>query len=508
MDQIDLLCVVEDTVYFYDAETQLKFNPLKLAYQRASMRYYYNYLKEELGDTHDIKYFNFQHEQLFWFHALDKNLKNQVVYHIIDPVDRLVESRIEDFRNEYDLFIEWYHNPNFLCEYDKLAEYAQKSKGKKQIFYNFYTWFRRTHCILMNGTKPVGGKYSYDAENRASIPGGSFDEFIEENDIEIQPVFDIEDETKRYYLSAITYVKNNFPSLCRKYKKNLDFTQLFNYPITHEDNKNLLTYFIKSKLEYFGEYEDAIDKNNNYMFHSVLSPGLNIGLINPRVILQTVLKAHQRKKNLGLNNIEGFIRQLFWREYTRYIYLYYYAECKANYLNNQIHLNSSWYNGTTGVEPVDLTIKSAFKYGYLHHINRLMIMCNFMNLMQIHPDDVYRWFMEFSLDSYDWVMIFNVYAMGLYASSEQFVSKPYISSSVYVLKMSNYQVPKGETSNENTTWTHIWNILYYYFIYRNQKKIKGRGAIYLSQWARLAKTEQAKIIKEAKAIIKRNSLKV
>lgn len=138
-----------------------------------------------------------------------------------------------------------------------------------------------------------------------------------------------------------------------------------------------------------------------------------------------------------MNNKEGFLRQIIWREFCRFTYTFYYKEMiKSNHFSNKNKLTKAHYDGTTKFDHVNDTIKKAFDLGYLHHIERLMIMCNYFNLSEIKPYEIYKWFMEFSIDSYDWVMIFNIYCMGTYACTK-FSSKPYISSMNYIMKMSN-----------------------------------------------------------------------
>ena len=174
------------------------------------------------------------------------------------------------------------------------------------------------------------------------------------------------------------------------------------------------------------------------LFHSVISMQLNIGLITPEYILKEILQRYDKSKKEILHSVEGFVRQLNWREYSRLLYRYAYDKMiHKNYFDNRHHLTKAWYDGELKIQPIDICIKFAFQYGYLHHILRLMVMCNFMNLMNIHPDDVYKWFMEFSLDSYDWVMINNVYSMGMFSDNGLTTSKVYISSSKYILRMSD-----------------------------------------------------------------------
>jgi deoxyribodipyrimidine photolyase-related protein len=189
----------------------------------------------------------------------------------------------------------------------------------------------------------------------------------------------------------------------------------------------------------------------------LLSTSINIGLLQPIEIIKEILQYN----DIPINSLEAFIRQLFWREYQRYCYKYYNFDNK-NYFGNKKKLSKEFYNGTTGILPVDNCIKYGFDTGYLHHIERLMVVGNYMNLYGIHPHEGYKWFMEFSCDSYEWVMHQNVLDMVFFVSNGDTMRRPYISSSNYILKMSNYKKDK---------WCDEWDKLYDNFLKKNKHKL-------------------------------------
>jgi deoxyribodipyrimidine photolyase-related protein len=264
---------------------------------------------------------------------------------------------------------------------------------------------------------------------------------------------------------AVKYIKGH-----KKWSKHPGGTHLDNqlFPLTHEESRRWLDRFLAERFALFGKYQDSIavskdGEPRNFLFHSCISPMLNIGLLTPREVIDRVVefrKAHTEK--IPMAAYEGFIRQIIgWREYQRYIYVTIGDKIrKMNHFGNQRRLTHAWYDGTTGIQPVDDAIKMGFRDGYLHHILRLMVVGNFMNLVGIHPDDAYRWFMEFALDAYDWVMVGNVYSMAMWADGGMTMRKPYISSSKYILDMSNYPVRGAE-------WPEKWNAVYHHFIDRN-----------------------------------------
>jgi deoxyribodipyrimidine photolyase-related protein len=265
-----------------------------------------------------------------------------------------------------------------------------------------------------------------------------------------QPFKNIQKQSVKYIKEATLYINRHF-------KDNCGNTDNFRYPITHADARKWLEHFVKYKFKYFGKYQDYIDSKDPYLYHSLLSALLNIGLLNPIDIIATIAKY---KSNIPMNSYEGFIRQLFWREYQHYCYLY--ADFSGNYFGNDKKMGLEWYTGKTGILPVDDSIREAFESGYLHHIKRLMVIGNYMNLSGIQPKDGFRWFMEFSCDSYEWVMYQNVYDMVFFVTGGKTMRRPYISSSNYILKMSNYK---------KDAWCNTWDEKYHDFIKKNKKKL-------------------------------------
>jgi deoxyribodipyrimidine photolyase-related protein len=206
-------------------------------------------------------------------------------------------------------------------------------------------------------------------------------------------------------------------------------------------------------------------KEDTFLFHSGISSSLNIGLITPADVIEKALN-FAKTENTPINSLEGFIRQIIgWREFIRGIYQNHSAkQINGNYFNFSRELQSSWYIGSTGIEPLDDAINFSDKFGYTHHINRLMVIANIMTLCEVHPRAVYRWFMEMYVDASEWVMVPNVFGMGTFADGGIFSTKPYICGSNYILKMSNYK--KGD-------WCNVVDGLYWLFIDRNMNKLKN-----------------------------------
>jgi len=337
--------------------------------------------------------------------------------------------------------------------------------------------------------------------------------------------------TRQYLEEAISYVQKTWPHNLEPVYTQTGERQItpesIHFPITHDTAEKWVHNFCKTRFALFGKYEDSIDSvPRNFLFHSCITPMLNIGLITPQQVLDIITTYYKANtKEIGIANYEGFIRQLIgWREYQRYIYQYAGDKMRAgNHFNNSKRLAACWYKATTGLKPVDDAVRMALDDGYIHHILRLMVVGNFMNLVGIHPDDVYKWFMEFSLDSYDWVMVGNVYSMALWADGGLTMRKPYISGDGYIMKMGNYSNSRGvgasnrKTKKQNDTqelaeqdasrrWNEEWNAVFHHFIDRNATKLaRTYYAGLVRAWQKKPEKEREKELAIANKVIARIS---
>lgn len=396
------------------------------------------YAEELTGSGFTVRYFDS-------FHAATKDiflqLKDSGIRHIhlTDPTDYLLERRIRRFALKSGITITWHESPQFLTTRSYGLDYF---KNKKKFFLTeFYIEQRKRFHILMNEGQPDGGQWTFDTENRKRIP--------KSQRIPELPETCISEICKE----ACEYIERNF-------KNNPGHSDALIYPYTRTATLQWLNDFLNNRFQLFGTYQDAIVSNKNFLFHSMLTPMLNGGLITPDDILQNSITVAEQH-NIPINSLEGFVRQILgWREFVRHIYeLRGTTQRTKNFWNHSRKIPSSFYNGTTGIEPVDQAIKRCIDAAYTHHIERLMVVGNFMLLCEFDPDEVYQWFMEFFIDAYDWVMVPNVYGMSQFADGGLMSTKPYISGSNYILKMSDYQ--KGE-------WCEIWDALYWRFIYNHR----------------------------------------
>ena len=330
---------------------------------------------------------------------------------------------------------------------------------------------------MMIGDKPEGGKWTYDDQNREKYPKNK-----------IPPEIDYPKKDDNYN-EALNYLNNN-------YKNNYGLIDDENiYPYNFQLAKKWLDDFFITRFYEFGPYEDAVVKEKSILNHSVLSPLLNTGLINPKELIKRTINYHYENK-IPINSTEGFIRQIIgWREFIRGVYV-----CKGteernkNFWNFSRKIPSSFYSATTGIDPVDDTINKINKSGYANHIERLMIIGNFMLLCEFDPNEVYRWFMELFIDSYDWVMVPNVYGMSQFGDGGLMSTKPYISGSSYILKMSNYK--KGD-------WCMIWDSLFWNFIDKQREFFltNPRMRMLVSSFDRMDIEKKEKLINTANKFI-------
>ena len=432
IERCSTIYLVEEYLFF----KQFTFHKQKIAFHRASMKFYKSYLEAK---KIEVVYIDSFHE-LSDVRTLIPYLKSEGIAHLeyLDTTDDWLERRIVHACEVKDLNLTKHASPLFLNTSEEIEVYF--SARKRMFQTDFYKDQRLKRNLLIDQVqKPFGGKWSFDDENRLKYPKGKVapsTHFLASND---------------FYAEAIAYTEKYFPD---------NYGQLNEshcYPSTHAESKCWLKDFFEERFSEFGAFEDAIVAKEKFLHHSVLTPMLNVGLITPQYIVDQAI-LYVKNHDVPLNSLEGFIRQIVgWREFIRAVYaLKGRAERTRNYWGFTRKIPPSFWNGTTGIVPFDSTLKKVLETGYCHHIERLMVLGNFMLLCEFDPDEVYRWFMELFIDAYDWVMVPNVYGMSQFADGGLMATKPYISGSNYLMKMSDYE--KGE-------WQAIWDGLFWRFMH-------------------------------------------
>lgn len=434
--------LLEEQLLFGDHRWQKNFHKQKLMLHRASLKAYEHRLQQA------------GHATTYISHAPSPDMQNLFTalaeaeitrIYIAAPSDYLLEKRLLRECIANNITLTTLPTPSFFLQKDE-AEALLGDKPRQASFYSAQR--KKLQVLLQENGKPVGGKWSMDAQNRYAYDGI----------VPIPPP--PPDVTSPFAAEAYTHVTATYPDAFGS-----DLQLL--YPHTHEQAKQWLDDFIEHKLPHFGIYQDAIMHDHDFLFHALISPALNIGLLSPLQVLNAVQDIWEERK-IPLNSIEGFIRQIIgWREFMHATY------CKlgvqqrtSNFFKHTRPIPQSFYTGTTGITPVDTVIKRVLEHGYCHHIERLMILGNFMLLCEFDPTQVYTWFLELFIDSYDWVMVPNVYGMSQYADGGLITTKPYVSSSNYVRKMSDFPQEK---------WCTIWDGLYWRFIFTHYELFEGNN---------------------------------
>lgn len=395
--------LIEEALFF----TQYDFHIQKLVLHRTSMKFYENYLKQN-----NILVEYFEDES---YVEIYKN-KEVFVYELFD--DYLQKKVYKNFSNITTL-----KNPNFINPNDK-----------NKFLHKFYINRRKELNIFMDNGKPLFNKYSFDEDNRKKLP----------KDIKIPPTLAYENE---FIKEALSY--------CKKFKS-VGVCQDFYYPTTFDEASLQLDYFLKEKFENFGTYQDAITKDikQNFLFHSNISSSLNIGLIDLNELIEKIINF-----DAPYNAKEGFIRQIIgWREFMLRVYEDDGILLRnSNFFEFKNSMPKKIIEAQSGIKILDDTIKKLELTAYNHHIERLMILGNIFLLLEIKPNDVYEFFMKYYIDAYDWVMVGNVYGMSGFSDGGSITTKPYISSSNYLLKMSDY--------DKKEEWCKILDALYWRFLH-------------------------------------------
>lgn len=446
----EIIFIVEEPFIFYCNQRPLGYNKIKLTFLVASMRYYYDYLNKNFPNT-IVEYIEWSKYTDF----TKKHLMDKSEVYMYDPVDFDIEAH---YKKKYSVNINIIETPNFILTKEDLKEYHEKHPAKT-VMGDFFGFVKKKIGVLEN--VPSTDKY-----NRLPLPR----DFKNLSDYKT-PNYSNKD-TKRYYDFAKEYINTH-----KQFKSNIGSTdELTRWPITHKDAMEYLFEFLKKRFHSYGKYQDAVAKSEDdpILYHSGISPLLNNGLLDPKVVLKVTLE-YGRNNNIHINNIESFIRQVAgWREYMRFRYCFYYKSVLAGNSfksNNKFKNWSVWYYGRTGITPLDCEIRKAVKYGFSHHIVRLMMFLNIFLLLEIHPVHIYKWFMEVcAMDAYDWVMRSNIYCMGWYYPHA--LAKPYISTSNYILKMTQYKCDESD-------WCRIWDALFYRFIVTKKEHLNGSASVYL-----------------------------
>lgn len=470
--------LIEEALFF----TQYPFHKQKLVLHRASMRAYSECLCSVGKTVHYIESADSRSD----CRELVASFETDTI-HVHDVVDDWLRKRLKSACEAKNITVKLSATPMFMQKYSAYREFFET---KRLFHHDFYVQARKREGILLeqdgkdvNKLKPTGGQWSFDADNRKKYPRKQ------------TPPAVYFPELSTHYLEALEYVNTHFPEHYGEASHD------FIYPTTHEQAQAWLDEFLRVRFAEFGIYEDAIVECESILHHSILTPMLNIGLLTPRQAVQRTL-AFAEENAIPINSLEGFIRQIIgWREFMYGLYESVGRKQRtSNFWGFTHKIPRRFYTGDTGILPIDATIKKVLKTGYCHHIERLMVLGNFMLLCEFDPDDVYQWFMELFIDAYDWVMVPNVYGMSQFADGGLMATKPYISGSNYLAKMSNFTV---KSKGEPVAWAQTWDGLFWRFmhVHRDFFASNPRIGMLLKMWDTMDESKQQAHLAQAEAFL-------
>lgn len=437
--------------------SRFSYHKAKITYMLSCMREFRDYL---ISKNFDVNYFTVDNDQSF--DKVLKTITDKIT--LFEPSDKQFRLTLYKYFELYNIEFEVLDNPNFLTSNHDAQLYLEKNKDRQLKMQNFYIYQRNKLGILMVDKKPFGNKYSFDEENRLKLP--------KNHDIKNNVIkFKTKNWTDAYNLTLENYANN--PGEIENYSF---------YPLNFEQANIALDNFFDNRLDSFGDYEDALSDKDNFLYHSVLSPCINNGILNPSYILdrlnayliekkQFSIYNPETRANLKLNSIEGYIRQIIgWREWVKIMSEFVYKDKLKNYNFFGSYSKLPEYFWSLELDekipyPIFKTLSNLKKTGYNHHIERLMVLANFMTINTIDPMEMYNWFMSMYVDAYPWVMIPNVFGMGSFADGGIYASKPYISGGNYIKKMSDYKNSKE--------WEGAFTDKFWEFMMNNEKYFKS-----------------------------------
>lgn len=447
-DRVLMVEVSEETTY-------VRHHQQKLVLVLSAMRHFAAALKEEGVQVDYVRLDSKSNTGSFSGEvkrALQARQYDQLV--VTEPGEWRVREMMQGWQKDFGIPVEIRDDDRFLCS---LAEFAQWAKDRKSLRMEyFYRSMRRKTGWLMDGDKPVGGEWNYDRQNRKSLP--------RDMTYPVRLRFEPDEMTQDVMKLVKTRFDHHFGEL-----------ESFGWGTSRADAQQALTHFIEDCLPGFGDYQDAMKSGEDFLFHALISPYLNIGLLDPREVCKAALKAFQDER-APLAAVEGFVRQIVgWREYIRGFYwLQMPGYEHSNFLEAKRPLPDFFWTAETDMNCLRQTIEATRRNAYAHHIQRLMITGNFALLTSLAPAEVEAWYLLVYVDAFEWVELPNTHGMALFADGGLLASKPYSASGAYINRMSDYcsgcRFRPGKKLGEGAC---PFNYLYWYFLISKEKQLKS-----------------------------------
>jgi len=453
----------------------------KLVFLFSAMRHFAQELREDGWDVEYVELTDGENTGTF-----KTEVQRAIKRHDIDlirvcaPSEYRVLEDVKSWEAELNVQVSIAQDDRFIATKEEFEAWAE---GRKQLRMEyFYREMRRKTDLLMDGDKPEGGKWNYDKENRKPPKSG----------LEIPPPLTFEPDAITQ--GVIRMVKAAFPSRIGKIDN-------FFYAVDREGALAALAYFVENTLARFGDYQDAMVTGEPFLFHSLLSPYLNAGLLSPLEVCERIEAAYRNGK-APLNAVEGYIRQIIgWREYVRGIYWWKMPGYEIeNFLGAELDLPDFYWTGDTDMKCLSESLSQTLDYAYAHHIQRLMITGNFALLIGVDPFAVHEWYLSVYLDAFEWVELPNTLGMSQFGDGGLLGSKPYISSGSYINRMSDYcKNCRYDVKKRVGEEACPFNALYWHFLDRHSDKLRGNNRLSMPyrNWDKMEEDVQKALIVQA-----------
>lgn len=459
----------QDQIWMAETDHEISYVPShkqRILLFLSAMRHFRNELVES-GKTviyHELT-MDPRHDQGTTFGAILKNTLTHVkpeAIRVVLPGDYRVKEELESIAEKHNLPLDVLPDLHF---YSTINEFHKFARGRKSLLLEtYYRQMRKQHDVLMEAGQPIGGKWNFDHDNREPLPKTGPGQIG-------RPTSFSHDDITRGVLDLIE----------ARYAHHPGETEDFNLPVTPGQARRMLSDFVRYHLEDFGRYEDAMWTDEPFLHHSRLSTSLNLKLLNPRECIEAVVAAY-KEGSASLASVEGFVRQILgWREFVRGVYWLHMPDyAKQNHFNHQHSLPSFFWDGETDMKCVRQSLSHVLKFGYVHHIHRLMVLGNLSLTLGVHPYVFHEWHMAMYLDAIDWVSLPNTLGMSQHGDGGTVGTKPYVSTGNYVHKMGNfcqqcrYDYKKASGENACPITTFYWD-----FLDRHYDSLRGNSRMKL-----------------------------
>ncbi|MFM5885737.1 MAG: cryptochrome/photolyase family protein [Novosphingobium sp.] len=468
-----------------DEATHIRHHKAKIALILSAMRHFAEELRAAGWNVDYVTLDDPDNSQSFYGEmkrAADRHRAS--VVRMVEPSVWRVVQDCKTWSRRLGLPLELLEDDRFLCSKAAFADWAEGRREWRMEW--FYRVMRRQTGLLMEGEHPEGGRWNFDAENRSGPPKGLA--------APAPAAFPPDSVTRDLIALVETRFARHFGSL-----------ETFAWPVTAAEAERAAEAFLAERLPTFGQWQDAMVTGEDFLFHAVLSPAINLGLLDPLWLCRRAEEEYRRGR-VPLPAAEGFIRQIIgWREYVRGVYWQTMPGlAEANGLEAKRPLPDFYWTGETDMACLADCVRTTRENAYAHHIQRLMVLGNFALLAGIRPQDVADWFLVVYADAFDWVELPNVAGMALYADGSRLASKPYAASGAYIDRMSDYcgscrYKVKVKTGPEACPF----NALYWHFLARNADTLKGNRRLVnpYATWNRIDADKRAEYLKSAEAFL-------